>query len=136
MMPTRGRDPFRAVLLGSVTPNFHNCPIWTAAHVETLSQGRHIDGRNVVCAVDLSPKSSSLIQTAQDLNRPVGAAIRIAHAVPGEEAFLQRLWNAEFENSLKQRAAKTVQDIRFGAGTSFEVSIETGEVSCAIASCA
>jgi nucleotide-binding universal stress UspA family protein len=77
-----------------------------------------------------------LIQTAQDLNRTVGATIRIAHAVPGEEAFPQRLWNAEFENSLKQQAAKTIQDIQSGAGTNFEVSIETGEVSRAIASCA
>ena len=138
MIPTRGRGAFRAALLGSVTAKvLHDadCPVWTAAHVETLSEGRHIEWRNIICAVDLSRESTRLIQAAQDLNRTVGAIIRIAHAVPGEEALPQRLLNAEFEIYLKQQAAKTIQDIQSDAGTNFEVCIETGEVSRAIASC-
>jgi nucleotide-binding universal stress UspA family protein len=126
-------------LLGSVTAKvLHDadCPVWTAAHVETLSEGRHIEWRNVICAVDLSAESTHLIQAARDLNRTAGATIRIAHAVPGEEALPQRLLNAEFENSLKQQAASTIQAIQSDAGTNFEVCIETGEVSHAIASCA
>jgi nucleotide-binding universal stress UspA family protein len=139
MMPTRGRGPFRAALLGSVAAKvLHDadCPVWTAAHVEELGEGRHVEWRNIICAVDLSPESTHLIQAAQDLNRTVGAIIRIAHAVPGEEALPQRLLNAEFENSLKQQAARTIQDIQSDTGTNFEVCIETGEVSRAIASCA
>ena len=138
MMPTRGRGAFRAALLGSVTAKvLHDadCPVWTAAHVERLSEGRHIEWRNIICAVDLSLESTHLIQAAQDLNRTVGAIVRIAHAVPGEEALPQRLLNAEFEIYLKQQAAKTIQEIQSDAGTDFEVCIETGEVSRAVASC-
>jgi nucleotide-binding universal stress UspA family protein len=90
MMPTRGRGAFRAALLGSVTAKvLHDadCPVWTAAHVEALSPGEHTEWRNIVCAVDLSPESTRLVQEAEELNRTFGAIIRIAHAVPGEEAF-------------------------------------------------
>jgi hypothetical protein len=48
MMATRGRGLFRAALLGSVTAKvLHDadCPVWTAAHVEALSESRHIDWR-------------------------------------------------------------------------------------------
>lgn len=139
MMPTRGRGVFRAALLGSVTAKvLHDadCPVWTAAHVETLSKGMHIEWRNVICAIDLSPESAHLIQAARDLHRTTGADIRIAHAVPGEEALPQHLLSAEFKDALKQQAARAIRDIQSEAGTNFEVSIEMGEVSRSIADCA
>jgi nucleotide-binding universal stress UspA family protein len=138
MMPTRGRGGFRAAVLGSVTANvLHDadCPVWTAAHVETLGEGRHIEWSNIICAVDLSSESGRLIQTAQDLNRTIGATIRIAHSVPGEEAIPYRLLNAEFQYSLQQEAARSIQGVQAQAGTNFEVSIEAGEVSRVIACC-
>ena len=138
MMSTRGRGTFRAALLGSVTAQvLHDadCPVWTAAHVETLTEGRHVEWRNIVCAVDLSAESRRLIETARDLNRSIGATIRIVHAVPGEEAFPQRLFNAEFENQLRQEAARAIQGIQAEAGTDFEVWIEAGEVSRRIGDC-
>jgi len=139
MMPTRGRGGFRAALLGSITAKVLNdagCPVWTAAHAETPGSGQHLDWRNVVCAIDLSMESTRLLQVARDLHETIGATIRIAHAVPGEEAFPQRLWNAEFENVLRQQAAETIRDIQTHAGTNFEVCIEAGRVSRAIADCA
>jgi nucleotide-binding universal stress UspA family protein len=120
MMPTRGRGVFRAALLGSVTAKvLHDadCPVWTAAHVETLIEGRHIEWRNIICAVDLWAESGPLIQAAQDLSRMTGATIRIAHAVPGVAA------------------ASSIQELQSEAGTNFEVCIETGEFSRAIANC-
>jgi nucleotide-binding universal stress UspA family protein len=135
MMPTRGLGAFRAALLGSVTARIlhdADCLVWTAAHVETLSMDRHIEWRRIICAVDLSPDSAHLIQAALYLNRTFGAIVRIAHAVPGEEAPSRRLSNAEFE---KSRAAKTIQDIQMGEDTDFEVCIESGEVSRIVARC-
>jgi nucleotide-binding universal stress UspA family protein len=126
MMPTRGRGVFRAALLGSVAAKvLHDadCPVWTAAHVETLSEGRHIEWRNIICAVDLSAESTRLIQAALDLSRTTSATIRIAHAVAGEEALP------------RQQAARSIQEMQSEAGTTFEVCIETGEVSRAIAGC-
>ena len=132
MMPTRGRGGFRAALLGSVTAKvLHDaeCPVWTAAHIETLSPRQHLEWRNVVCAIDLSVESTRLLQVARDLHETIGATIRVAHAVPGEEAFPQRLWNAEFESVLRQQAAEAIRDIQSGAGTNFEVCMEAGPVS-------
>lgn len=144
MMPTRGLGIFRAALLGSVTAKvLHDaaCPVWTSAHVDEQSQGlgtqgQHRDWRNIVCAINLSSESTRLIRVARDLNRTIGATIRIAHAVPGEEALHQHLLDAEFENYLSQQATKTIESIQSDAGTDFEVCIETGDVSHAIASCA
>lgn len=138
MMPARGRGAFRAALLGSVTAKvLHDadCPVWTAAHVETLSPADHVAWRNIVCAVDLSPASTRLIQIAGELNRTFGATIRIVHAVPGEEALPQRLLNEEFENSLKHDAGKAISDLQGQTGTSFAVSVESGKVSPVVANC-
>jgi nucleotide-binding universal stress UspA family protein len=126
MMPTRGRGIFRAALLGSVAAKvLHDadCPVWTAAHVEMQTEGRHLEWRNIICAIDLSVDSSQLIQAARDLSRITGATVRIAHAVPGEES------------SPRQQAASSIQDMQSEAGTNFEVCIETGELPSAIANC-
>lgn len=139
MLPTHGHGAFRAALLGSVTAKvLHDadCPVWTAAHLETLAPGRHVEWRNVVCAAGLPPESGRLIRAAEDLHQTLGAAIHIVHAVPGEEAFPQRLMNAEFLSALKQQASEVIRQIQSDAGTDFDVSIETGDVSRAIADCA
>ncbi len=139
MMPTRGHGAFRAALLGSITAKvLHDadCPVWTAAHLESLTPGQHMEWRNIVCAVGSSPESVRLVRAAEDLHQTLGAAIHIVHAVPGEEAFPQRLMNAEFETSLKQQACEAIRNIQCQAGTNFDVSIETGEVSRAVAGCA
>ena len=126
MMPTRGQGIFRAALLGSVAAKvLHDadCPVWTAAHVEMLTEGRHIEWRNVICAIDLSAESSQPMQAARDLGRITGATIRIARAVPGEEAIP------------RQQEARSIQEMSPQAGTNFEVCIETDDLPHAIANC-
>jgi nucleotide-binding universal stress UspA family protein len=138
MMPTRGRGPFRAALLGSITAKvLHDaaCPVWTAAHVDTLASGRHLEWRNIVCAINLSPRSAGLVQTARELQESCGATVRIANAVPGEEALPQRLMNAEFEATLREQSELAIQGIQEEAGTNFGVCVDAGEVSKVIAEC-
>lgn len=135
MMPTRGRGGFRAALLGSVTAKvLHDaaCPVWTAAHAETLGSSQHTEWRNIVCALGLSPSSAHLLQAARDLHETIGATIHLVHVVPGEEAFPQRLWNQEFESVLRQQASENIMEMQGAAGTKFEVSIEAGKVSRAV----
>ena len=65
MMPTHGYGPFRSLLLGSVTAKvLHDaqCPVWTATHMEDPPALQHLAGRNVLCAVDATPKSSPLMR--------------------------------------------------------------------------
>lgn len=136
MMPTRGRGAFRKALLGSVAAKVlhdSDCPVWTSAHVETPGSEQHIEWRNIVCALSLSKESARLIQTARDLHDTLGSTIHIVHAVPGEEAFPQRLWDTEFENVLKEEAEAAIRKIQCQAGSNFEVHTEAGDVSRAIA---
>src|SRR5262249_50182025 len=65
MMPTHGYGPFRSLLLGSVTSKvLHDaqCPVWTAAHVEKAPAKDHLACRNVLCAVDGTPKGAPLME--------------------------------------------------------------------------
>ena len=140
MMPTRGRGAFRAALLGSATAKvLHDadCPVWTAAHPEAnadlAAPPKHLEWRNIVCAIGLSGSSPCLLRVAQDFHHTLGVAVHLVHVVPGEEAFPQRLMDQEFENALRQSACETIRDMQDAADTSFEVSIETGDVSRCVA---
>lgn len=137
MMATRGRGAFRAALLGSNAAKvLHDadCPVWTAAHSETFAarSEMHIEWRNIVCAVSATP-GRCLLQTAEDLHGTIGAAIHLVHVVPGEEAFPQRLMDAEFEESLREAAAESIRKVQCAAETSFALTIETGDVASEVA---
>ncbi len=136
MMPTHGRGVFRAALLGSITSKvLHDadCPVWTAAHADSLPPGRHVNWKKIVCAVGQSPHNRRLLEAAQDIHDTLGTAVQVLHAVPGEEAFPQRLMDREFAAVLRQRAAEEIADMQCAAGTKFDVSIETGDVAYAVA---
>lgn len=136
MMATRGRGAFRAALLGSTTAKvLHDadCPVWTATHPEPApGPDLHTEWRNIVCALSLTP-SPCLLQTVQDLHQTIGATIHLVHVVPGEEAFPQRLMDAEFEESLRKAAADTIRKFQCAAETGFELAIETGDVAREVA---
>ncbi len=136
MMPTHGRGPFRAALLGSITSKvLHDaeCPVWTAAHADSLPPGRHVDWRKIVCAVGLSADSGRLLSAAQDLKDTLGAKIHVVHVVPGEEALPQRLMDEEFVAALRGRAEEAIGDAQSDAGTRFDVAVEAGDVAKAVA---
>lgn len=136
MMPSRGRGVFRTALLGSITAKvLHDaeCPVWTSAHVKELAAGRHLEWRNIICAIDLSPDSVRVLKAARDLQQSCGAAVWVVNAVPGEESFPQRLMNAEFEMDLEDQAKLAVRGIQSDAGTDFEVLIDAGAVSRVVA---
>ena len=99
----------------------------TTCRREGMSAGRRL------CAVGLSPDSRYLLQTAEDLHDTLGAAIQVVHAVPGEEAFPQRLMDREFAAAMRQGAAREIADLQRAADTRFDVSIETGDVAQAVA---
>lgn len=136
MMPTRGRGLFRAALLGSIASKvLHDahCPVWTAAHAGELPPHQHIEWKNIVCAIGLSPQSQNLLNTAEDLQHTLGATIHVVHAIPGEDAFPQRFMDQEFENALQEKAANAIREAQYAAGTNFDVAIVRGDVAPAVA---
>src|SRR5579872_5069543 len=77
MMPTHGYGPFRSLLLGSVTAKvLHDaaCPVWTAAHIEDSPALQHLDCRNILCAIDATPKSVPLMKWSVELSKSLGAS--------------------------------------------------------------
>lgn len=78
MMATHGYGKFRSLLLGSVTAKvLHdaNCAIWTAAHTEDPGLAEHLECRNILCAIDLTPDSAGLIRHLVDLARKFAAKL-------------------------------------------------------------
>jgi len=87
MLPTRGRNRYRQLLLGSVTASvLHDSPypVWTEAHRENgLS---HPDVRQAIaCAVDMSARTPMLLASALELSRKLAVPLRVAHSVPGPD---------------------------------------------------
>src|SRR6185437_5944190 len=78
MMPSHGYGPFRSHLLGSVTAKvLHDasCPVWTATHVAERPRRDHLACRTIICAVDGTRESVSLIRWAADIASDTGAVL-------------------------------------------------------------
>jgi len=128
MMPTRGRGPFRAALLGSVTAKvLHDihCPVWTEAHCET-EQGHHTEWKNIICGIDLNEHAPALIRQTAELAAVSRSTVWIAHATPPPNPGVQQYLDAGFMEDLKIEARKTIAEMQKEAGTDFRVCIESG----------
>ncbi|MCC6367842.1 MAG: universal stress protein [Bryobacterales bacterium] len=115
MMPTRGLNKFRELLLGSVTAHvLHEaeCPVWTEAH-SAIEAEPAAEFRKVLCAVDLSASTEGVLRWAKRLADGYGATLRTVHV-------LER-GGAEAEMSARQRWSA------FAGGG--DVEIRAGHVS-------
>jgi nucleotide-binding universal stress UspA family protein len=91
MMPTRGHTRFRQLLLGSVTAAvLHDaeCPVWVDAHVDTSQPVPGIYG-SILCAVDLGPRTTDVLQAAKNFSARLGASLHVVHSVPGIDPHLR-----------------------------------------------
>jgi nucleotide-binding universal stress UspA family protein len=132
MMPSHGYGPFRSLLLGSVTAKvLHDaqCPVWTGAHLEGAPNARHLDCRNIVCAVDLGPRTVSLMQWAEQLSQSLNAGLRFIHAIPGVESWPNRQFDREFEEELRRNAHERFEAFQKEAGISARICIVAGNVA-------
>jgi nucleotide-binding universal stress UspA family protein len=135
MMPSHGYGPFRSLLLGSVTAKvLHDaqCPVWTGAHLETAPDAKHVDCRNIVCAVDLGPRTVSLIQWAAQFSNTLNAGLRFVHAIPGIESWPDRQFDLEFEEALEQDARERMTAFQKQAGISAPVCLGRGNVAAVV----
>jgi nucleotide-binding universal stress UspA family protein len=117
MMPTHGFTKFRQLLLGSVTAAvLHDarCPVWTTAHAEEASVPAGLPA-SIVCAVDLSLSSSSVVEWAEYFAARFGAELRLVHAgkangVPGVNRPVELIDPTHVGRSVSAAATK------YGAG--------------------
>jgi nucleotide-binding universal stress UspA family protein len=132
MMPTHGYGPFRSLLLGSVTAKvLHDAdgPVWTAAHVDESPCRSHMACRNILCAVDGTAKSISLIRWAADLSTDTGATLRLVHVIPGMEGVPSRQMDRPFEEEMRKEARETIENLQKTAGIQAPVCIAVGNIA-------
>ncbi len=132
MMPTHGHGPFRRLLLGSVAARvLHDakCAVWSAAHVAELPCHNDVVCQNILCAVDGTPSSVSVLKWASDFSADAGAALRVVHVIPGMEGSLSRQIDAEFEAEMRNEAFRTIEQLQVSAGVRAPVSIAAGNVT-------
>jgi nucleotide-binding universal stress UspA family protein len=82
MMPTRGMNRFRTLLLGGVTSHvLHDahCPVWTEAHMEAEDKVP-LECRSVLCAVDLGHATVAALQAASAVASAFSATLHVVHA--------------------------------------------------------
>jgi len=135
MMPTHGYGPFRNLLLGSVTAKvLHDaqCPVWTATHVEDKPALSHVAGRNTLCAVDATPKSSPLMEWAAEYAKVTGGSLRLVHAVSGIQGWPERQLDREFEETLRARAREAIEKLQMAVGLKTPLCVAVGEVAGAV----
>jgi len=83
VIPTHGYGPFRRFLIGSVTAKvLHDnpCPVFTGAHVPTVSDSPSGRYRRVACAIDLLGPSAKALKWASGFATSWGADLHVIHA--------------------------------------------------------
>jgi universal stress protein A len=131
MMPSHS-STFNQFLLGSVTAKvLHGteCPVWTSAHVEE-SPVPEFAIHNVLCAVDLGPRSEEAVSWAAPIAAEFGAHLTLAHVTASVELwgpggnYVVPEWKKSFVADASERIAKLQQDM----GTNADVLIGSGDV--------
>ena len=131
MMPSHGYA-FNQFLLGSVTAKVlygTECPVWTGAHVEE-SPTQEFAIRNVLCAVDLGPRSHKALSWAAQMAAEFGARLTLAHVTASVElwgpggSYVNPRWKQELVGDAAQQLARLQKDTSVKA----DVFIGSGDV--------
>ncbi|MFZ0290057.1 MAG: universal stress protein [Candidatus Sulfotelmatobacter sp.] len=131
MMPSHGYT-FNQFLLGSVTAKvLHGteCPVWTSAHVEE-STVQEFAIRNVLCVVDLGPRSHQTVSWAAQMAAEFGACLTLVHVTASAEiwapggSYVNPKWKEQLVGDASQHLADLQQDM----GIKADVLIGSGDV--------
>ena len=135
MIPTHGLGVFRRLLLGSVTAKvLHDaeCPVWTSVHAELAPPLENVHCRKVLCAVDLSPRSRSILEWAAWLAKEYGADLGIVHAAaPWPPAYYTG--EGIFSEAITDEGASMVNALKIDIGIEGEAFVGAGEPSQIVA---
>ena len=89
--------------------------------------------QKLLCAVDGSLQSASVMQNADELAKQLGASLRLVHVVPGIEAWPERQMDMELEEELRQAARTNIESMAASLGINAPVCIKVGTVADGVA---
>jgi nucleotide-binding universal stress UspA family protein len=135
MMPSH-EHTFDQFLLGSMTAKvlrWKECPVWTGAYNEEPLV-KEFSIRNILCAVDLDPRSRLAASWAAQLAVEFGAHLTLSHVTeslailaPGGK------WaNPKFQQRLVDDAARRLTALRKDLGIEADLFVSTGAVPTAL----
>jgi nucleotide-binding universal stress UspA family protein len=134
MMPTHGWGSFRGLLLGSVTAKvLHDaqCPVWTAAHIETpLNSPGAI--QNIVCAIDDTPGSEELMRWAAAFASSTGARLHLIHSAMSISDWASLKSEQALQEEVRQAALANAEMRRKAAGVDAPLRVVVGDPAEAI----
>jgi nucleotide-binding universal stress UspA family protein len=131
VMPTHGYGAFRRLVLGSVTARIlhdAHCPVWSTAHCERLEHRCAQCIGRMVCGVDLSGDSMSIVRSACELAQQYRAELRLVNAV-GSDMLRE---DAPFQRFLMDTATEKLAGVQQEAHTQLDTWVKHGDVATVI----
>jgi len=134
ILPTHGLGYFRRHLFGSVTAKaLHDlqCPVWTSVHAEKAPTVEEIRCQRILCAVDLSERSESIIAWAAWLAREYQASLGIVHAtarvdLAAAENLESTNLEKQFQRFVSEEAKKKIDMLQAQSGIESRLFINSG----------
>jgi nucleotide-binding universal stress UspA family protein len=126
MMPTHGISGYRTMLLGSVTAKVlyeAKCPVWTATHAE--EQMSPAAPRTMVCAIDDSPRTVTVMRWASEFGQRMSAALSFLHVV----APTGDTRTVPSEQEIRRGAHAKLESIQQTAGVQGRLQVAAGEIA-------
>jgi nucleotide-binding universal stress UspA family protein len=131
VMPTHGYGPFRRFILGSVTAKvLHDadCAVLTGVHMQDVPPPEATLFRNILCAVDLGPRSSAVLTWAAEIADAVGARLHVVHALPRLDAGQARYFDQDWRLRLESSARESIAELQSQLKTSADAFFDSGDV--------
>ena len=124
MIPTQGMGIYRRLILGSTSAKvLHDadCPVWTGVHLEHAPPLEAVACQRILCAVDLKPASTRVMEWASRLAEEYQAELTLVHVLEGGDT-----------PKARAEATQALEALRLSAGYAATVRVETGDPSKAV----
>lgn len=134
MMPTHGVGGYRSMLLGSTTVKvLHEakCPVWTATHAG--EQRSPTIPRTILCAVDDTPQTVTLMRWASEFSRQMGAALKLLHVVPLVSDALALPSEREMQEEMRKGARAKLESMQQAAWVEAPLRVAAGGIAETVA---
>jgi len=118
MIPTKGMGIYRRLILGSTSAKvLHDadCPVWTGVHLEHAPPLDMMACRRILCAVDLRPLSTRVLDWASHLAEEYQAELTVVHILTGGEN--------------REESRRALERLQEASGYPATLRVETGEVA-------